>query len=85
MISTKDKKHLPRISINHPEAHGRGLTFIVSVIPIVYPSQNETGAGCLSKSLWSHIRNMLPPRFEIRVSFWNGYITKFKPVFVIQL
>ena len=24
------------------------------------------------------MRNMLPPRFEIRVSFWNGYIIKKK-------
>lgn len=40
MISTKDKKHLPRISSNHPEAHGRGLTFIVSVIPIVLRNSN---------------------------------------------
>jgi hypothetical protein len=48
---------------------------IPNCILAVYPSQNETGNGCLSKSLWSHMRNMLPSRFEIRVSFWNGYIS----------
>jgi hypothetical protein len=40
MISTKDKKPLPRISSNHPEAHGRGLTFIVPIIPIVLRNSN---------------------------------------------
>ncbi len=80
----------------------------VAEILYVYPSQNETGSGCLSKIIvvaaccastlpgrtrrsrilpqpqaQSHMRNMLPSRFELRVSFWNRY--KIGPVYTFIL
>ena len=37
---------------------------------VVYPFQNETGSGCLSKSLWSHIR--ICSRRDLKSGFHFG-------------
>ena len=54
----------------HVTTDSERLTRINSAYLALYPSQNETGNGCLSKSLWSHIR--ICSRHDLKSGFYFG-------------